>query len=248
MFLSLQQELMSLTLRAIDRVSWDYPWKDLVLKVFHSDTFINLWSATPKSWNWFWLLLSVKGRQLCDVQQTKTAVDFWSGWFLRETLWQAALQTWWSKRVFYFSPGKVGRMGSCFFSYPHRPFTETQRRQSLDWAPDGEFIKCNKWRQNASSCPWWLRMDLTYTGGGDIWQGLQLVMQLLSSPSCRDFSCSVIYHLRHKSAYRQTWSRQIFNCILRGNRRTNATGKDFHYLLERLFSGLSKNVSNLWIS
>lgn len=61
---------------------------------------------------------------------------------------------------------KGGKNGVLFFSYPHRPFTETQRQQSLDWAPDGEFIKCNKWRQNASSCPWWLRMDLTYTGGG----------------------------------------------------------------------------------
>lgn len=40
------------------------------------------------------------------------------------------------------------------FFYPHHPLPKTQKL-GLDWAPHRGFINCNKWRQNASSCPWW---------------------------------------------------------------------------------------------
>lgn len=120
---------------------------------------------------------------------------------------------------------KGGKNRGLFF-YPHRPFTETQR-QSLDWAPDGGFINCNKWRQNASSCPRRLGMDvLSGSCMGDIWQGLHAA---LSSLSCRDFSCSVIYHQEQSLAYNQIWCCQIFNCIFNGLLDFISTNAYFHY-------------------
>lgn len=112
---------------------------------------------------------------------------------------------------------RKGGKNGVYFANPHHPNTETQRLHSLDWAPDGEFIKCNKWRQNASSCPWRLGMDLTDAGGT-----FDRVFGWTCSPlplCAVHFSCSVIYHLQHTSAFRQTWSCAKCNClILRGSK------------------------------
>ncbi len=65
------------------------------------------------------------------------------------------------------------------------PFIHWDPEQSLDLAPDGGFINCNKWRQNASSCPQRLGMDLLSGSYGGTFDKFVTGHAAPSSPSCR---------------------------------------------------------------
>lgn len=142
------------------------------------------------------------------VKQTKSAVDSWSSWFLRDPLTKQPLECDGVNVCFWRLARKRWEEWG-LFSLPFlpTPFThpETQRLRSLDWSPDGEFIKCNKWRQNASSCPRRLGTGRTYSGRG-------VYMVFSSRPLWAAETFSLLQYHLSSAAHRRTWSCQISNC------------------------------------
>lgn len=105
----------------------------------------------------------------------------------------AAVQAWWSKRVFSLPlQERQERMGSCFHDTPPPPATRSSRGCSLDRAPNWGIHKVQT------------NQDKTLPAARDEARG-GLSVRLLSSVRCRDLPCSVICHLQqHVGINRQT--------------------------------------------
>lgn len=134
---------------------------------------------------------------------------------LRETHWLTVLHTWWSSCAFMcvlllLETRKDGK--NRVFFYPHHPLPKT-KKLGLDWAPHRGFINCNKWRQNASSCPWWREWICSWDFTEGRLTGSLTGHTALSFPKCRADDI-IFLHRNLSGAKKFLQILQILKCSL----------------------------------